>query len=389
MRFKTLVLSLLLVVGAAGPAAGAVGADEAAPSPGAVDTATTAASHQGSASTCTFPYTATDATGTEVTIGADPDRVVTLNPSAAQTMWEIGAREEVVGVSTYASYLEGADTKANVSGGGGPSVEAVLAAKPDLVLVPNSTHGFAPERVAKIRAQGVPVFVFGQATSLAYVANKTERIGRLTGNCAAGRERAAEMRRSIDLMRRVLEGEPRPVGLNVFYGYTSGANTFIGDVMETAGLQNGAAAAGITGFKPINDETVVAMDPAWIVVPEGSPVPENAAYNSTTAVRTGQIVRVNANYLQQPAPRSVRAAETILERVHPDAYKEYRRLQTSAEATTVATSPPATSPTAVTSPTTPPTEGTDAPATSTGTPGFGPAVALFALAATTLVAIRG
>ncbi|ESS07711.1 MAG: hypothetical protein A07HB70_00253 [uncultured archaeon A07HB70] len=50
---------------------------------------------------CTFPFSETDATGTEVTVDAPPDRVVTLGASAAQTMWEIdSAREKVVGYTS-------------------------------------------------------------------------------------------------------------------------------------------------------------------------------------------------------------------------------------------------------------------------------------------------
>ena len=352
------LLSLLLVVVAVGPAAAGVAA-AAHPEP----TADRHPSVVGAQSDgCDFPYTATDATGTEVTLDADPERVVTLNPSAAQTMWEIGAESEVVGVSQYASYLEGADAKANVSGASGPSVEAVLATNPDLVLVPSSSYGAAEERTEQIRAQGSPVFVFGEGTSMESVANKTERIGRLTGNCEAGVERAAEMRRSIASMQRVLNGTERPVGLNVFFGYTSGANTFIGDVMETGGLRNGAAERGVSGFNPINDETVVALDPAWIVVPEHSGVPETPAYNTTTAVREGNVVVVDTNYLQQPAPRAVIAAETILAAVHPEAYDEYRELNPRA-ADEVTPTPE--------SPTT----------TATGTPGFDAVVSVVALAA--------
>jgi iron complex transport system substrate-binding protein len=204
------------------------------------------------------------------------------------------------------------------------------------------------------------------------VANKTERIGRLTGNCEAGIERAAEMRRSIALMERALDGIDRPVGLNVFFGYTSGANTFIGDVMETGGLRNGAAERGVSGFDPINDETVVALDPEWIVVPENSGVPETPAYNSTTAVREGNVVVVDTNYLQQPAPRAVIAAETILEAVHPEAYDEYRELEANADAEPTTTARSAT----------PTTATPESPATTaTGTPGFGAVGSVVALAA--------
>ncbi|SDY21048.1 PGF-CTERM-anchored ABC transporter substrate-binding protein [Halobellus clavatus] len=374
MQRSALLISILLVVAAVGPTAGAVAAAGPSESVG-----TALESHGGDADTCTFPYETTDATGAEVEIPDDPDRVVTLNPSAAQTMWEIGAEDEVVGVSQYATYLDGASAKTNVSGAGGPSVEAVLNTTPDLVLVPNSTHGFAAERVEQIRAQGVPVYVFGEATSLDYVANKTEHVGRLTGNCEAGTERAAEMRRSLELMRQALADEERPVGLNVFYGYTSGANTFIGDVMAAAGLQNGAASAGVSGFQPINDETVVELNPEWIVTPDGSSVPETPAYNSTTAVQEGNVVRVNTNYLQQPAPRSVLAAETILQAVHPDAYEEYRQLDATNGSTETAA--PTTEGSETASQTTTAATDTASPTSSTGTPGFGVVAAIAALAA--------
>ena len=402
MQRSAIVLSMLLVAAAVGaavaPVAGATAvqstasvesvADGAAVSENRVDALGDAPPHDhqsdsgsGSGSeTCAFPYETTDATGANVTLDSDPERIVTLNPSAAQTMWEIGARDEVVGVSQYASYLEGADERVNVSGAGGPSVEKVLGTEPDLVLVPNSSYGAAAERVEQIRAQGVPVYVFGQPESLEFVADKTERIGRLTGNCEAGTERADEIRQSVDDMEQALEGTERPVGLNVFYGYTSGANTFIGDLMTTAGLQNGAAEAGISGFQAINDETVVEMNPEWIVVPEGSPIPHNEAYNSTTAVREGNVVRVDTNRLQQPAPRSVQAAEVIMRRVHPEAYEEYRRLQ-SGESTETPGDDGTPADTVTVTPETSPT-------TSTDTPGFGAVGAFAGLVAAALLATR-
>lgn len=380
MRRSTLTLVTLLLVVAA-PLAGA----------------TTVGAASAQADSCTFPYSATDATGTEVTVDSDPERVVTLSPSAAQTMWELGASDEVVGVSQYAAYLDGADEKANVSGGGGPSVERVLAANPDLVLVPNSTYGFARDRVEQIRAQGVPVFVFGAGTSLSFVADKTEQIGRLTGNCEAGRESAAEIRTSVDQMREVLADEEKPVGLNYFYGYTSGANTFIGDVMTTGGLRNGAAEANITGFAQVNTETVVEMNPEYVVVPSGASVPNTAAWNSTTAVQEGNVVAVNENYLQQPAPRSVDAAETIMQAVHPEAFEEYRAMQTQSNATATAAETematttgdaPETTAQATTTVAVDDTPAASQTATGTSTPGFGVLLAFVSLLATALLATR-
>ncbi|WP_336022925.1 PGF-CTERM-anchored ABC transporter substrate-binding protein [Halobellus salinisoli] len=385
MQRSALVFVMLLAVAAAGPFVGGVGAATA------VDGSTAAEpiphDHHSQTATCEFPHETTDATGAAVNLTSDPDRIVTLNPSAAQTMWEIGAEEEVVGVSQYASYLDGADEKANVSGASGPDVERVLDAEPDLVLVPNSSYGASAERVEQIRAQGVPVYVFGQPTSLEFVADKTERIGRLTGNCEAGTERADQIRQSVDNMERALEGTEKPVGLNVFYGYTSGSNTFIGDLMRTGGIENGAADAGISGFAMINDEDVVEIQPEWILVPTGSSVPETAAYESTPAVQEDNIIRVETNLLQQPAPRSVRAAEQILEQVHPDAYEEYQSMQ-EAESSATADESASTTDAEATSTSDAESSPEESPATSTESPGFGAVATLAGLAAVALLATR-
>ncbi|MFB9808829.1 ABC transporter substrate-binding protein [Haladaptatus pallidirubidus] len=89
---------------------------------------------------CSFPVTKADATGTEVSLDEQPQRVVTLSPSAAQIMWEIGAKDKVVGVTQYANYLEEADKKANVSGTGQSfvNIEKVVSLEPDLVLAPST-----------------------------------------------------------------------------------------------------------------------------------------------------------------------------------------------------------------------------------------------------------
>ncbi|WP_049907604.1 PGF-CTERM-anchored ABC transporter substrate-binding protein [Haloferax elongans] len=333
---------------------------------------------------CTFPMAVTDATGTEVTISEDPERVVTTNPSAAQTMWEIGARDEVVGVSQYATYLDGASEKANVSGSGGLNVEAVIGLEPNLVLVPESSYSAAPERVKQLRDAGLAVVVLETSDSLDAVADKTERVGKLTGNCEAGEKLADEMRTSIEHMERALEDAERPVGLNSFFGYTSGANTFISDLMVTGGLQNGAAEANITDFAPINDEAVVEMNPEYIVMPSHAPRPSSPAYNSTTAIKEGNVIVIEAHKLQQPAPRAIGASEAIMQAVHPDAYERYLELENESAATatqTTATDAPETTVTTDTSTTAEQT-------TETSAPGFGAVVSLVALAGAALLARR-
>ena len=338
---------------------------------------------------CSFPMTVTDATGTDVTISEDPDRVVTTNPSAAQTMWEIGAKSEVVGVSQYALYLDGASEKTNISGSSGLNVEAVIGLEPDIVLVPNTTNTAEPDRVQQLRDAGLTVVVFESGDSLDAVADKVEQIGRITGNCEDGAERADEMRTSIENMERALEGVERPVGLNAFFGYTSGEGTFISEIMTTAGLRNGAAEANITGFGQINEELVVEMNPEYIVVPSHAPIPSGSAYNSTTAIQEDNVIVVDANNLQQPAPRAIDASEAIMKVVHPDAYERYQELQNQSETTQTETTTVTETTTADdTATTATATTADDQQTTASSAPGFSAVAAVVALALTAFLGRR-
>lgn len=291
--------------------------------------------------TCTFPIESTDATDTTVTVETEPETVVTLGPSAAQTMWEIGAREKVIGVSQYSSYLEGADSRTNVSGASQSFVdtERVVDLDPDLVLAPNIIPA---ETVEKLRDAGLTVYKFEMATSLGGVEEKTRLTGHLVGACGSADERATEMNTSLETVRESVDDADRPrVLYSMGGGFTAGEGTFVDSIIETAGGTNVAADAGIDGYGEISDEVVTDRDPEWIVLSSDAPtVPEGTAYEETTAYRQGNVFVVDANYLNQPAPRTVEVVERMAATFHPDRYADataYETKQLTTESTAATT----------------------------------------------------
>lgn len=297
-RTRTILVVALLVVGLGGPM-------------GPIGVAT--------AADCTFPVSSTDATGTNVTIQDEPRRIVTLNPSATQTMWEIGAEGKVVGLTPYASYLGGTENRTNVWSQSSVNVEAVIALDPDLVLAPNT---IPDDTVEQLRGAGLTVYKFETATSTEFVAEKTILTGRLVGECDGARSRADEMRREVETIDEAVDGVDRPRVLYTFFGWTAGEGTFIDTIITTAGGRNVAAEAGITGYAKISEEVVVSRDPEWMVLNSDNPtVPDSQAYEQTTAARAGNTVTVDANYISQPAPRIVQPMLTIVRALHPDEYE--------------------------------------------------------------------
>lgn len=367
----TVVGVVLLLLSAVAPAAGVA----AAPASDAV-TNTSAQNLD-----CSFPVTKEDASGHDVNVSEEPEDVVTLNPSAAQTMWEIGASDKVVGVSQFAGFLDGAEDREVVTSGVPSSVdvEQIISLDPDLVLAPNT---IVNESVAQLRDANVTVYRFEAAESIEDIYQKTETIGQLTGECEGAESTVTEMRDRVETVEAAVEGEEQP---SVFYDmgdrYTAGPNTFIGQIISRAGGHNIAADANATSAYPqLSAEFVVEQDPEFLVVSaqpsqlgndSRSYVAEDSILRNTTAFEEGNIVVVDTNRISQPAPRVVEPMTQMAQAFHPDAYAE-------ANTTTTATTQESTATETTTAPTTTETTGTTIP-------GFGiPAAVVAALGAALL-----
>jgi iron complex transport system substrate-binding protein len=317
-----LLAVVTLVAAAAAPAVGATTAD----------------------ADCGFPVTRTDATGTAVTVDERPTRIATLSPSAAQTLWEVGVRERVVGVSEFASYLDGADSRTVVNtASGGIDAERLVALRPDLVFAPATIDA---DTVEVLRDRGLRVVALESPSTVEGVATKTTLVGRLVGACEGAAATNAWMRANVAAVERAVADEPRPAAMYVFSdGWTVGDDTFIRDVLRTAGTRN-VVADEVSGYARVSAEIVRERDPAWLVYNDRDGIPNATAYRETTAVREGQTVAVDVNYLNQPGPRSiVFAVRTIATAVHPEAAADadyVPRSAVGAAGTPAATASPST-----------------------------------------------
>ena len=270
-----------------------------------------------------FPTTLTDATGTKVTLNEQPERVTTTNPSAAQIMWELDAEDQVVGLSQYASYLEGAETRTNVSAEGfGVNVERVVGTNPDLVLAPNATSA---ETVKKIRETGVTVYHFRSATSFDNVSNQTQIIGELTGNEQAAHKTNKWVTANIESISNATENVNQPQLLYpLLGGFAVGDETFINQIIVTGGAKN-VAANKFNGYQRLSDEVVLDVDPEVLLITDqtAGQIMNTEPYSLTQAGNNSESVRLNVNYLNQPAPRSVvYSTRNLTKQLHPEQYNK-------------------------------------------------------------------
>jgi iron complex transport system substrate-binding protein len=273
--------------------------------------------------TCSFPVTKTDATGESVTISEDPEEVFVLGPSAAQTMWEIGAQDEVVGVSygdvSYVDYLPGIEDKTNAGSSYTPSIETIVGEDPDVVLAANI---ISDDVVKQLRDAGLTVYKFREATSVNFVADKTRDYGEFVGHCEDAEERAERMETQVGIIRSAVSGVEEPTALYLLgeYGYAAGEGTFGNEIVETAGVDNIGDEQG-SGYPQLSTEVVLDEDPRWLIRTYEF---DTSEYAGTTFEDEDNYIRVDDNYMNQPGPLIVEPMVTIVEAVHPEAYEQAR-----------------------------------------------------------------
>jgi len=384
---SVLFVSVLVVVAAVGfvPLAAA---DSAGPSSEA-ELSTESAVEQNDESDDAFPLTLTDATGTEVTLEERPERVTTTNPSAAQVMWELDAQEQVVGLTQFAHYLDGAESRENVSSTEqGVSIERVVGTEPDLVLAPNAT---STETVETLRDSGLTVYHFPAATDFNDVADKTLRIGQLTGNERAAHETNMWVYENVEAISASTADVESPRLLYpLLGGFAVGGETFIHEIIVAGGAEN-VASEEFDGYEVLSNEVLLELDPDVLLITDqtAGQIMDNEPYSLTAAGENNQSVMLEVSYLNQAAPRSiVYSTRNLTAQLHPDQYNE-SDFVTRSEAAASVDDDPAT-PEFATSDDAAETDDTaeTADETDVSAPGFGVVVAVVAIVGAGLVARR-
>ncbi|WP_126664654.1 PGF-CTERM-anchored ABC transporter substrate-binding protein [Haloterrigena salifodinae] len=314
MRQKIAVLAAaVLVLSLLAPAA--------AGSSGSGTATTTAA--EATQAECEYPLEVTDATGETITLEEPPESVVALQPSDARTVFEIGAEDRLVGVpdNPGVSDLE-TDGIESVTDGYEIQHETVIDLDPDIVLAANTTFD---SDIQTLRDAGLTVYQFDEARSIDDVRENTNRTGALTGECAGAAESVQWMDDRLEIVTETLEGTDRPLA---YYpmgadGTTPGTDSFIHDVLTTAGVEDLSEEASGTFYPKLSEETIVEEDPEWIIYPDDSDEPRMPdVAEATTAYQSGNLVAVDANQISQPTPQVIYPLLEIVGEVHPEAYAE-------------------------------------------------------------------
>jgi iron complex transport system substrate-binding protein len=257
-----------------------------------------------------FPVTITTPTG-KVTVPRRPTRIVSLSPSATESLFAIGAGSQVVAVDDQSDYPKNAP-KTTLSGFT-PNVEAIASYRPDLVVTSYNPRGLV-ESLSRLR---IPVIFHDAPKRFAGAYQQIRQLGLVTGREAGATRVIRSMKTRIGKVVAVARGKSGR--LSVYHEltpdfYSASSKSFIGQVYSTLGLKNIAdeADSAGTGFPQLSAEYIVSSSPDLIVLADSiccgqkpSTVAARPGWDRINAVRTGSIVSVHDSIASRWGPRLV------------------------------------------------------------------------------------
>ena len=251
--------------------------------------------------------------GYSTIIAKKPVRIISLSPSATESLFEIGAGKQVLAVDSYSNYPKSAPiTELSAFE---PNVEAIVALKPDLVVlsVDAMKSLVVKEALEKLK---IPVLMEKAPENLAQAYKEIEVLGAVTDRTSEAKKVTFKM---AALIKSIINRTKKTVKITFFHEldntlYSVTSDTFIGKVYKDFGLINiadKAAGADSYGYPQLSAEYLLKTDPDVIFLADAeygesaATVKARAGWSGITAVTKKNVFALPNDIPSRWGPRLV------------------------------------------------------------------------------------
>lgn len=296
--------------------------------------------HQQTAVEGYYPLVIQDDYGREVRLKKQPRWLVSLAPSITEMLFAMGMGDHILAVTEWDAYPEKArrlrDSGGSVGSLDHPDLEAIAALRPDLVVASNLTDASVLSRIEQGRTKAISLHHDSFEDIFADIAT----LGRVLGVPGRALDLVTSLKEKRDAILERLEpvrDEPRRRAVILLHledgaqpGWSPGAGTWLGELIEMAHGENIAAALA-SSYGQLSLEAMLQADPEVIFVkePHGEGARErlrariddladHPIWGRISAVRNGRVVVVENGPFSIPGPRVVEALEAVAEGLWPE-----------------------------------------------------------------------
>jgi iron complex transport system substrate-binding protein len=260
---------------------------------------------------------------------AAPQRIISTAPSITEMLYALGLGDRVAAVTLYCHYPPEARRKPKIGSYLNPDLEAMLRARPDLIVTLES----APNVKNKLPALGAPVLALRNET-VAHILESIVALGERTGAASAARERVRAIEQDLRGIEERAARLPRR-GVMFVVGRTPGTvqdlvvvggGSYLNELLERAGGRNAFADTRIT-YPKVSREEVLARRPE-VVIDMGEMADTDQATEAQKrmavelwkrAAPWARVYAVASDVFVVPGPRVAEAARELGKMIHPEA----------------------------------------------------------------------
>jgi iron complex transport system substrate-binding protein len=269
---------------------------------------------------CFASRTLTDEMGRKVIVPDHPHRVICLMPTVTDTVFALGAGDDVVAISDYTKYPAAALKKPSVGDLINPSIETILSLHPDLVI---GTQPKGPMEVTdQLERAGIPIFLVSPH-GIAGIFHSIESVGMALNRTSQADALVNRLQQRVDAVRARTKGLPAPrVFMPIWYDpiTTIGKNAFITEVIEAAGGHSVTDDLS-TEWPQISMEIVLERAPDALLLVRGGKttlqvLQERPGWSSMTAIKARRAYYVD-DRINFASPVAIDALEDLAKQFHP------------------------------------------------------------------------
>ncbi len=268
----------------------------------------------------------TDETGRVIRIPQTIRRIVSLAPSVTETLFALGLGDRVVGDTDFCDYPAEAQKRSHVGGPVNPSIEAVAALHPDIVVASREINRL--DSVHSLEQLGIPVYAT-DPHSVDEVLASTERLADLLGAQDAGRALVAKLRGRLDELDRRLAGLPPKTVLMIVWLdplISAGGTSFLNDALHRSGARS--VIDSPQAWPTIDLEEVVRRQPEYLIISndnaqqvkrELDELQKRPAWRELEAVRNRRFIILSES-ISHPSPRLIDGIEQLARALYPSKF---------------------------------------------------------------------
>lgn len=280
-----------------------------------------------------------DRAGNPITIPAEVNKIVSLNPATTQTLIDLGVADKIIAIDEYsASYKDQLSADVAVYSLATPDQEAIVASAPDVVFTSGMLRVGDANPYQAVTDAGICIADIPSSSSIAAIEDDIKFTGAVIGAADKAETIVNDLETKLAEIKavgeKIEEGDKKSVMFLLSVPtdeapdiYSIGKDTFIDEILTDIGAKN--ATGDLDSWAKLSEEDAVAKNPDIILhsvsyIPDADKaIMSRKGWENVTAVKDKAVYYIDENASNRPNAHVIDAVYQMAKKIYPEQYKDF------------------------------------------------------------------